>query len=309
MRNIFFGLTTLLCLTSQVAPAATSCGNEGAALQVLGSGDASLAGKRASHGLLLWVDGKARVLVNAGSGVALRFQESGAQWNDLDAILFTRIDVSHTADLPALLQAAQANGRVRALPVYGPTGNKFAPATVAYVRDLFDPVRGIYRHLGGLLAPLERRGYKLEPHDVRAPPAPLATPRRKEPLLAVFNNERLQIRAILKGTAAVPTVGWRVETGNTTVAIDDGTPDAGGKTAALAEAAALLVAPLPEAAAGREALLKNIAAPAQAARARQLLFTGRGRNTAAQDEELTSALRPHVPGLLLADDLMCVMPR
>ena len=39
------------------------------------------------------MDGKARVLVDAGGGSALRFGESGAQMADLDVVLFTHLQM------------------------------------------------------------------------------------------------------------------------------------------------------------------------------------------------------------------------
>jgi ribonuclease BN (tRNA processing enzyme) len=44
--------------------------------------------KRASSSYLVWGDGQARVLVDAGGGSALRFGESGAQMSQVDVILF-----------------------------------------------------------------------------------------------------------------------------------------------------------------------------------------------------------------------------
>jgi hypothetical protein len=300
MRSIFILLVT--GLLSPVAVAAPGCGNGGVAVQVLGSGDASLAAKRAGPGTLLWVDGKARVLVNAGGGVALRFQESGAQWNDLDAILFTRMDSAHSADLAALLQAAQSTGRSRALPVYGPTGNKFAPSTVTFVRDLFDPVRGIYRHLGNLLAPLDRSGYKLDPHDVRVPPGTLAAPRRKGPEpLPVMKNERIQIQAVILSPDPMPQLVWRINATGHDVAF--GAPDRGSMDSLteLADGAATLVAPIPA-----EAQVTTLAQLAQRVHVKQLVLTGRG--TLREDDLLAVARKQYAGTTVLADDLVCYRP-
>jgi len=51
--------------------AAQSCGAKGIALQVLGSGGPELQDKRASSSYLIWQNGQARVLVDAGGGSAL----------------------------------------------------------------------------------------------------------------------------------------------------------------------------------------------------------------------------------------------
>jgi hypothetical protein len=58
---------------------AEECGGEGIAVQVLGSGGPELQAKRASSSYLVWQDGQARVLIDAGGGSGLRFGESGAK--------------------------------------------------------------------------------------------------------------------------------------------------------------------------------------------------------------------------------------
>jgi hypothetical protein len=49
---------------------AQNCGEKGVAVQVLGSGGPELQDKRASSSYLVWQDGQARALIDAG-GVAL----------------------------------------------------------------------------------------------------------------------------------------------------------------------------------------------------------------------------------------------
>jgi len=75
-----------------------TCGSQGVAVQVLGSGGPELQDKRASSSYLVWEDGRPRVLVDAGGGSALRFGESGAQMSQVDVILFTHYHVDHSGD-------------------------------------------------------------------------------------------------------------------------------------------------------------------------------------------------------------------
>src|SRR5499427_5655152 len=120
-------------------PSATAqtCGAQGVAVQVLGSGGPELQDKRASSSYLIWENGQARVLVDAGGGSALRFGESGAQMSQLDAILFTHFHVDHSGDFAALVKSSWFEDRTRPLPVYGPPGNDFMPSTTEFVHDLF----------------------------------------------------------------------------------------------------------------------------------------------------------------------------
>ena len=82
------------------APAkAQSCGATGLAVQVLGSGGPEMQDKRASTSYLIWDRGKARVIVDAGGGSALRFGESGAHFSQLDVFLFSHFHIDHSGDL------------------------------------------------------------------------------------------------------------------------------------------------------------------------------------------------------------------
>jgi glyoxylase-like metal-dependent hydrolase (beta-lactamase superfamily II) len=72
------------------------------AVQVLGSGGPDSNDARASSGYLLWLDGEARLLVDAGGGVFLRFGEAKARFESLDV---THLHVDHVSDLAALLMS------------------------------------------------------------------------------------------------------------------------------------------------------------------------------------------------------------
>jgi ribonuclease BN (tRNA processing enzyme) len=126
----------LLCGFSPPA-AAQSCGSQGIAVQVLGSGGPELQDKRASSSYLLWEDGQAKAVIDAGGGSALRFGESGAQMSQLDILLFSHLHVDHSGDFAALIKSSWFEDRSRPLPIYGPPGNDFMPATTEFVYDLF----------------------------------------------------------------------------------------------------------------------------------------------------------------------------
>jgi ribonuclease BN (tRNA processing enzyme) len=143
-------------------------------VQVLGSGGPELQDKRASSSYLIWQDGQARVLVDAGGGSALRFGESGAKMSQLDVILFTHFHVDHSADFPSLIFSSWFEDRDRPLPVYGPTGNSDFPSTVDFVHAFFNSRNGIYRYLSVVLVPEEEGGYGLQAHNVVGDPTTAA---------------------------------------------------------------------------------------------------------------------------------------
>src|SRR6201987_2751825 len=153
----------LACTFAPLAPA-QSCGAHGVAVQVLGSGGPELQDKRASSSYLVWQNGRARVLVDAGGGSALRFGESGAQMSQLDVVLFTHFHIDHSADFPTLVFSSWFEDRNRPLPVYGPPGNDFMPSTNRYASALFSD-HGVYGYLSELYVPPEQGSYKLQPHN------------------------------------------------------------------------------------------------------------------------------------------------
>jgi ribonuclease BN (tRNA processing enzyme) len=183
--------------------AAQSCGSQGVAAQVLGSGGPELQDKRASSSYLVWKDGQALVLVDAGGGSALRFGESGAQMSQLDVLLFTHYHVDHSADFPALIKSSWFEDRKRPLPIYGPAGNDFMPSTTEFVYDFFREKHGAYRYLSELLMPGEEGSYKIQPHNVVAGLTPVAA----------FRSGDLAVYAVRVVHGRVPALAWRVEVG------------------------------------------------------------------------------------------------
>src|SRR6476646_7239107 len=213
MRRRIFLAIRLLCLVtlsmncSFVSSAdAQTCGGEGVAVQVLGSGGPELQDKRASSSYLVWQDGQARVLVDAGGGSALRFAESGAKMSQLDVILFTHFHIDHSVDFPALIFSSWFEDRNRPLPVYGPTGDSEFPSTIDFVHAFFNARNGIYRYLSVVLVPEEEGGYELQPHSVAGNPSSVA-----------FHGEHLSAYAARVIHGAVPALAWRVEIGGKSI--------------------------------------------------------------------------------------------
>ncbi|MEE4162060.1 MAG: MBL fold metallo-hydrolase [Woeseiaceae bacterium] len=131
---------------------AAACGDdEGVAVQVLGSGGPIADDARASSGYLVWVDGRARALVDAGGGVFLRFGEAGARFEDLEVVALSHLHTDHSAALPALLKSGNFAGRERPLPLVGPGPGGPFPGVSAFTRSLLDDDEGAYGYLAGYL--------------------------------------------------------------------------------------------------------------------------------------------------------------
>ncbi len=183
--------------------AAADCPGSRLAVQVLGSGGPIADDDRASSGYLLWLDGRSRLLVDAGGGVFLRFGEAGASMEDLDWIAITHLHTDHVADLPALLKGGFFSDRRRPLPVSGPTGSGLFPAMDAFMRGLFDAQQGVFRYLSGFLD--GTRGLFETPVRVVD-----ATPGR---VTALLESGGFTLSAIGVHHGPVPALAYRVETG------------------------------------------------------------------------------------------------
>lgn len=280
---------------------AQSCGSQGIAAQVLGSGGPELQDKRAMSSYLVWENGQARVLVDAGGGSALRFGESGAQTSQLEVLLFTHLHVDHSADFPALIKSSWFEDRKTALPIYGPPGNEYFPATTEFVSGFFGD-RGVYRYLSELLVPGEEGSYKIEPHDVVAGSAPVA----------VFRNGNISASAVHVVHGGVPALAWRIEAGGKVIVFSGDTNGEGEGLVRLASNADLFIAhnAVPEGATGIErrlhmppSVIGQIAADAHV---KYLVLSHRMLRTLGKEEQTLSEIKKRYSGpVKFANDLDC----
>jgi ribonuclease BN (tRNA processing enzyme) len=295
-------LVGILLLILLPSAAAQSCGASGVALQVLGSGGPELQDKRASSSYLIWQNGQARVLVDAGGGSALRFGESGATMSQLDVILFTHFHVDHSGDLAALIKSSWFEDRKRPLPIYGPPGNDFMPSTTEFVSDLFGD-KGAFGYLSELLAPGEQGSYKMQPHDVIATETPVAA----------FRSGDITASAVQVIHGGVPALAWRVDVGGKVIAFSGDTNGEGFGLVRLAKDADVFVAhnAVPEGAAGVErrlhmppSVIGQIAAKAQVKR---LVLSHRMLRTLGKEGQTMVEIRKRYSGpVTFANDLDCL---
>jgi ribonuclease BN (tRNA processing enzyme) len=308
MPRLFAVIRTLapasfvLCWAFLPSAAAQSCGAQGLALQVLGSGGPELQDKRASSSYLVWEDGQARVLVDAGGGSALRFGESGAQMSQLDAILFTHFHVDHSGDFAALIKSSWFEDRKRPLPVYGPEGNDFMPSTVEFVSDFFGDKHGAFRYLSELWESGEEGSYKLQAHNVVGSAKPAE----------VFRRGGVTTQAVRVVHGGVPALAWRIEIGGKVIVFSGDTNGEGRGLRQLAANADLFVAhnAVPEGATGVE---RNLHMPpsvigqiAGEAHAKHLVLSHRMLRTLGKENQTQSEIEKRFSGLLkFANDLDC----
>lgn len=281
---------------------AQSCGARGVAVQVLGSGGPELEDKRASSSYLVWENGKARVMVDAGGGSALRFGESDAKMSEVDIFLFSHFHIDHSGDFPALIFSSWFEDRKHPLPIFGPPGNEYMPSTTEFVGDLFSEPHGAWRYLSDLVTPDSPGGYQLQPHNVDAGAVPVV----------VFRNSELAVYAVRVIHGAFPALAWRVEIGGKRIVFSGDTNGEGEGLTLLATNADIFVAhnAVPEGATGVERRLHMppsvIGTIAGNAHVKQLVLSHRMLRTLGKEKETQVEIRRRYSGpMAFANDLDC----
>jgi ribonuclease BN (tRNA processing enzyme) len=293
--------TILLVFTWPGFAIAGQCNNQGVWLQVLGSGGPELTDQRASTGYLIWQDGRARVLVDMGSGALLEFEKSGARIEDLEYVLLTHLHVDHSVDLPALIKGSFFTSRNQDLPIYGPTGNQLMPDTIQFVRDLFEDNQGAFRYLGDYLT--GEAAYRLQPHNV-------STVERE--VQDIVDRKDIKLAAIPVHHGPVPALAWRIELENRVLTISGDMNGDYHTLEKLARGSDLLVAhhAVPEGASG---VARNLHMPpsvigqiASDAEVGHVVLTHRMLRTLGKESQSEQVIRKYYTGPLdFADDGEC----
>lgn len=196
-------LLAAACLGAQ--PAAARAPTAPLELVVLGSGGPGATGRAASCYLVL-VDGKARILVDAGPGAFARLGEARLSLSDTDIVLLTHLHVDHVGELPGLIKArAVSSADPVSFEVWGPAGTgrshegAYFPSTSRFLGLLFGP-QGAFAYLRDFAAPVS-----IHAHDI-------AAQLRSDPVpQVVFNENGLVIKAIAGHHGDAPAVIYRID--------------------------------------------------------------------------------------------------
>jgi ribonuclease BN (tRNA processing enzyme) len=240
---------------AHAAPAQQCAPADGVALQVLGSGGPIADDGRASTSYIVWVDGRSRVLVDAGGGTFLRFGEAGASFVDLEFVGLSHFHTDHSADFPALLKSGNFSGREEPLPVAGPGPGGPFPGLGAWLDSMLADGSGAYGYLSGYLDGSGRL-VKLVQQEVASD---------SEKPVRVLDGD-ITIDALPVPHAIVPALGYRVTTGDVSIVFASDQNGSSDAFIDFAKDATVLVMhlPIPEAATG--AAIKLHARPSDVAR-------------------------------------------
>ena len=264
--------------------------------------DAGINDARASAGYVLWIDGQARLLIDAGGGVFLRFGEAKARFESLDAIAITHLHADHVADLIALLKSGFFSDRKAPLPLIGPASGHGFPGMSEFMRTQLDPDRGAYRYMSGYLD--GSGGFvKLDISEIATQPS--------KPVTA-FQNDRFKLTAIGVVHGSVPALGYIVDVEGRKLAFSGDQNGSNPEFAAATSHADLLFMDhsVPEMTGDVEASLharpSEIAKLATDADVRKLVLShNMSRSLSHLEENLAIIRKTFHGGIAVARDLMC----
>ncbi|MCY3843218.1 MAG: MBL fold metallo-hydrolase [Acidobacteria bacterium] len=289
-----------MCIDAQ--PVEPHCGEEGVWIQMLGSGGAELDDRRGAASYLVWLDARAVLLIDPGPGSSVRFDEAGAEFADLDAIVFTNLLAERTADFPGFVAGSFNAERVRPLTVLGPDGDGAYPSTREFVERLIGP-GGAYAHLAGYLSFRSPGGYKINARSVPA------TGQRR---WAGFGTKNLSLSAVPVHHGDVPSLAWRAEVAGHSLVFTGNFNNRNDIVADFARDADALVIHLAIPEFARGAVRERFVRPSQIGRIASRANVGsvylghRTTRTLGRESASRDALNEHYTGpLVFADELEC----
>ena len=216
--------------------------NSRLSLTVLGSGGPIANSRRASAGYVLSIDGKPRLLVDAGGGSFERVGRSGLDISSLEQILLTHLHIDHTSDLPAVIMHLYMGDRNRPIAITGPTGrpgNDAAPENASpqpgvreFVRLLFGP-RGAWRYMNTF------EGFGITVRDTPSDVSELAI--YSIPVDRVLEDLDVSVYAVAVPHGMMPSVAFRVNYGAESVVFSGDISASTASFIALAKNCSMLV--------------------------------------------------------------------
>ncbi len=217
----------------QVVPKA--CQAARVKLQILGSRGPELFDGQASTAYLIWLDNKARIIIDAGPGSLQRFKQSKANFEDVDAMLFSHFHVDHSADFPAYIKGAFFTNRSKDLAVFGPTGTKFTASATQFVERSIGSKNGLYPYLGRFLAPDQPSSYKIDVKNISWSFSDLS-------IKELMNEDGIRVTTVSTHHGPFPSQAYRVELAGCAISFTGDMSGRLGEMATLAKGSDILVA-------------------------------------------------------------------
>jgi ribonuclease BN (tRNA processing enzyme) len=296
----FKGVNFVLLFLASGSAIAGECQRDRVALQVLGSGGPELDDGRASSSYLIWLDGKARALIDLGPGSSVHFGKSGARLEDISVMMLTHLHVDHSADLPAFIKGAFFTQRQHNLTLLGPAGNELMPSTDQYVSRLFGN-EGAFSYLSSYVDPDKKSAFKLKTKSVGLD--------LKEVTYYPVGREMI-LSAIPVHHGPIAAVAWRVDAVGCAITFSGDMNNDYQTLEKLALNSDILVMhnAVPETAKGVAAHLHmtpfQIGEIAELAKVKQLVISHRMKRTLGQESKTEQQIKRSYQGpVLFANDL------
>lgn len=277
------------------------CGDEGVWIQILGSGGPELDDQRSAASYVVWVDETARVLVDVGSGAALRLDEAGVDVDDLDAILLTNLDPHATADIVSVIEGSIGSERATPLPVFGPATGDGSVSTTAFFERLIGET-GAFPQLADFLT-FRSRGYKLSVRDV------VAEGNRR---WSRYRTDDIVFSAVPVNYGDALGLAWRLDIGEFSIAFAGNFNNGKDVVAGFAEGVDALVVSHAISESSRGEIRDRFAIPSQLGRiaaradARMMVLGHRTSRTLGLESISRAAIEEHYDGpLVFANELEC----
>ena len=242
-------------------------------VMVLGSGGpiATAAG-RASASYLIFIDGKPKILMDAGGGAYQRLAASGANIKDLDIILLSHLHIDHMGDISPIVKSMYfhnrafnvANpgtfppGRTAPFRVFGPAENGATfppvlsadpattqyPSTSDFVHSHYDLNTGNERYLNIFSRAISGGIFNYEATDV----SPNWQSYNPETIIdetvvneIIVDEDGLVIKAVGVNHGPVPAIAFRIEYKGKSIVYSGDTSSVGTNMISLSEGADLLI--------------------------------------------------------------------
>ncbi len=280
--SILFFLFTTLLFSSKIE------------LEILGSGGPELDG-RASTSYILWIDSEAKLIVDMGSGSMLRFEQSNAKLETLQAVVLTHLHIDHSVDLPAFVKAGFFSNRADSLDIIAPDGNEYFPSSTEFLTTLFGS-NGAYKYMNDVLTP-QSDSFQILPVDI------------KNTSIREYESFKLTIMRVHHGI--VPALALRIDVDDKSVIISGDTNNQDGVLEKLALNANLFVAhhAVPEHAKGYATQLHMspsiIADVASKAKVKKVVLTHRMNRTIGDEQNSLKIISGIYKGnVIFAEDRM-----
>lgn len=296
-------LIGLCCFSTTFAFAGCSTEDNAVFVQVLGSGGPELTDKRASSSYLIWHNGKAKLLVDVGSGSMFNFELTDAKLNDIEAVMLSHLHVDHTADIPAFIKASFFSDRNKDLLLWGPSGNQLMPATTDFIDRLFAR-KGAYPYLSSYLTGNDT--FQILANNVAI--------NAKQPVI-VARTPHYTLSALPVTHGSIPALAWKVSISNKVLVFSGDTNGVENGLVPFTKDANLFIAhhAIPEGTTGVARQLhmppSKIGQIAKAAKIKQLLLSHHMNRSLNDIKQSKNRIQEQYAGPLhFAKDLACYKP-